>query len=103
MAQEIAALSLKEPARKRLTEAIGAIQKEVRTLELRIDGYTEKLNGKRVKDHDKKEFARRLRETRRQLREIEAEHHLTGVFRFARPLWHFEEHFGLNSVALIKI
>ena len=79
VAQEIAALSLKEPARKRLTEAIGAIQKEVRTLELRIDGYTEKLNGKRVKDHDKKEFARRLRETRRQLREIEAEHHVSPL------------------------
>ena len=58
MAQEIAALSLKEPARKRLTEAIGAIQKEVRALELRMDDYTEKLNGKRLKDHDKKEFAR---------------------------------------------
>ena len=79
VAQEIAALSLKEPARKRLTEAIGAIQKEVRTLELRIDGYTEKLNGKRVKDHDKKEFARRLRETRRRLREIEAEHHVSPL------------------------
>jgi len=77
VAQEIAALSLKEPARKRLTQAIGAIQKEVRGLDLRIDDYTEKLNGKRVKDHDKKEFARQLRETRRRLREIEAKHHVS--------------------------
>ena len=79
VAQEIAALSLKALARKRLTEAIGAIQKEVRTLELRIDDYTEKLNGRRVKDHDKKEFARKLRETRRRLREIEAEHHVSAL------------------------
>ena len=79
VAQEIAALSLKEPARNRLTEAIGAIQKEVRALDLRIDDYTEKLNGKRVKDHDKKEFARQLRETWRRLREIEAEHHVSAL------------------------
>jgi RNA polymerase primary sigma factor len=79
VAQEIAALSLKEPARKRLTEAISAIQKEVRTLDLRIHDYTERLSGKRVKDHDKKEFARRLRESRRRLREIEAEHHVSAL------------------------
>jgi len=79
VAQEIAALSLKEPARKRLTEAISAIQKEVRALDLRIEDYTQKLHGKRVKDHDKKEFARQLRETRRRLREIEAEHQVTAL------------------------
>jgi len=79
VAQEIAALSLKEPARKRLTEAIGAIQKEVRALDLRIDDYTEKLNGKRVKDHDKKEFTRQIRESRRRLKEIEVEHHVSPL------------------------
>jgi RNA polymerase primary sigma factor len=79
VAQQIAALSLKEPARKRLAEAISAIQKEVRALELRMGEYTEKLNGKRVKDHDKKEFARQLRESRRRLREIEAEHHVSAL------------------------
>ena len=79
VAQRIAALSLKEPARKRLTEAISTIQKEVRALELRIDESTEKLNGKRVKDHDKKEFARQLRESRRRLRQIEAEHHVSAL------------------------
>jgi RNA polymerase primary sigma factor len=79
VAQEIAALSLKEPARKRLTEAISAIQKQVRALELRIDEHSEKLNGKRLKDHDKKEFARQLRESRRRLREIEAEHHVSAL------------------------
>src|SRR5207244_13198364 len=69
VAQEIAALSLKEPARKRLTEAIGAIQKEVRGLELRIANYIEKLGGKRLKDHDKKEFARQIRESRGRVKE----------------------------------
>jgi RNA polymerase primary sigma factor len=77
VAQEIAALSLKEPARKRLTEAMGAIQKEVRALELRIDDYTERLRRKHIKDHDKKEFSRQIREARRRLREIEAEHHVS--------------------------
>ena len=79
VAQEIAALSLKEPARKRLTEAIGAIQKEVRGLELRIANYIEKLGGKRVKDHDKKEFTRQIRESRRRLKEIEVEHHVSPL------------------------
>jgi RNA polymerase primary sigma factor len=79
VAQQIGALSLKEPARKRLAEAISAIQKEVRALELRIGEYAEKLNGKRVKDHDKKEFARQLREIRRRLREIEAERHVSAL------------------------
>jgi len=79
VAQEIAALSLKEPARKRLTEAIGAVQNEVRGLELRIANYIEKLGGKRVKDHDKKEFTRQIRESRRRLREIEAEHHVSPL------------------------
>ena len=79
VAQEIAALSLKEPARKRLTDAIGAIQKEVRGLELRIANYIEKLGGKRVKDHDKKEFTRQIRESRRRLKEIEVEHHVSPL------------------------
>ena len=79
VAQEIAALSLKEPVRKRLTEAIGAVQNEVRGLELRIANYIEKLGGKRVKDHDKKEFTRQIRESRRRLREIEVEHHVSPL------------------------
>jgi len=79
VAQEIAALSLKEPARNRLTEAIGAIQREVRGLELRIANYIEKLGGKRVKDHDKKEFTRQIRESRRRLKEIEVEHHVSPL------------------------
>ena len=76
---EIEALGLKESARQRLVAAIGAAQKEVRALELRIDNYSEKLGGKRIKDHEKKEFSRQIRETRRQLKEIEAEHHVSPL------------------------
>ena len=79
VAREIVSLSLKELARKRLTEAIGAIQKEVHALELRITNYTEKLGGKRVKDHDKKEFTRQIRDARRRLKEIEVEHHVSPL------------------------
>ncbi len=76
VAREIQALGLREPARQRLVDAIGAAQREVRALELRIDSYTEKLGGKRIKDHEKKEFTRYIREARRRLREIQTEHHV---------------------------
>lgn len=74
--REIKALGLKEPARQRLVEAIGAVQREVRSLQSRIDHYSERLGGKRVKDRDKKEFTRQIREARRRLKEIEVEHHV---------------------------
>jgi RNA polymerase primary sigma factor len=79
VAREIGALGLKEPARQRLALAIAAVQKEVRALELRIDSYTEKLGRKRLKDLEKKEFTRHVREGRRRLREIEAEHHASAL------------------------
>ena len=77
VAREIDALGLKEPARQRLVEAVDAVQREVRTLELRIENYTEKLGGKRIKEADKKEFTRHVREARRRLKEIEAENHVS--------------------------
>jgi RNA polymerase primary sigma factor len=79
VAREIEALGLKEPARQRLVDAIGAVQKEVRALELRIDNNTEKLGGKRMKEHEKKEFSRQIRDARRRLKEIEAEHHVSPL------------------------
>jgi RNA polymerase primary sigma factor len=77
VAREVEALALKEPARQRLIGAIDVVQKEVRSLELRIDNYTEKLAVKRIKENDKKEFTRYVREARRRLKEIEAEHHVS--------------------------
>jgi RNA polymerase primary sigma factor len=79
VAQEIEALALKEPARQRLVEAIGAAQKEVRALELRIENYSEKLGRKRVKEAEKKEFNSHIRQARRRLKEIDAEHHLSAL------------------------
>jgi RNA polymerase primary sigma factor len=79
VAREIEALGLKEPARQRLVHAIGAVQKEVRALELGINNNTEKLGGKRVKDHEKKEFSRQIRDARRRLKEIEVEHHVSPL------------------------
>jgi RNA polymerase primary sigma factor len=78
VSREIEALGLKEPARQRLVEAIGAVQKEVRSLQSRIDHYSEKLS-KRVKDRDKTEFTRQIREARRRLKEIEVEHHISPL------------------------
>jgi len=77
IAREIATLGLKEPARQRLVEAVSAVQKESRAIELRIQKDTERLGGKRLKELEKKELTSHVREGRRRLREIEAEHHVS--------------------------
>ncbi len=76
-AREIGRLGLKEPARQRLVEAVGAVQKETRSLELQIQKHTDRLGAKRIKEQEKKELNKHLREARSRLREIEAEHHLS--------------------------
>jgi len=77
MAREIVRLGLKEAARQRLVEAVNRVQKETRSLELQIQNYTEKLGGKRIKEQEKKDLTRHIRDARRRLREIEAEHHVS--------------------------
>jgi RNA polymerase primary sigma factor len=77
MAREIVRLGLKEAARQRLVEAVSRVQKETRALDLQVQNYTEKLGGKRVKEQEKKDFTRHVRDARRRLREIEAEHHVS--------------------------
>jgi len=77
MAREIVRLGLKEAARQRLVEAVNRVQKETRSLELQIQNYTEKLGGKRIKEQEKKDLSRHIRDARRRLREIEAEHHVS--------------------------
>jgi RNA polymerase primary sigma factor len=76
-AREIGRLGLKEPARQRLVDAVGAVQKETRGLELQIQKHTEKLGAKRIKEQDKKELTKHVREARSRLREIEAEHRVS--------------------------
>jgi RNA polymerase primary sigma factor len=77
VAREIQGLGLKERARERLVEAVGAVQKEARTLELHVQNWTEKLGGERIKALEKKELAKRIREAKHRLRAIEAEHHVS--------------------------
>ncbi len=79
VAREIGGLGLKEPARQRLVEAVGAVQKETRALELQVQNWTEKLSGKRIREQEKKELTRHRREARSRLKEIEAEHHISPL------------------------
>src|SRR5205807_5777598 len=79
IAQEIAGLRLKEEARQRLVDAIGAVYRETRGCERQIENYTEKLGGKRVKAEDAEEYKRRITAAKRRLKEIEAEQHLSPL------------------------
>ena len=79
VAREIGLLGLKEPARQRLVEAVGGVQKETRALELQVQNWTEKLGGKRIKPQEKKELTRHIREARSRLKKIEAEHHVSPL------------------------
>jgi RNA polymerase primary sigma factor len=79
VAREIGGLGLKEPARQRLVDAVGAVQKETRAIELQIQNWTEKLGAKRIKPQEKSELTRHLREARSRLKKIEAEHHVSPL------------------------
>jgi RNA polymerase primary sigma factor len=79
VAREIGSLALKEPARQRLVEAVGAVRRETRALELQIQNWIEKLGGKRLKQQEKKELTRRLRLARGRRKEIETEHHVSPL------------------------
>ena len=74
-AREIEGLGLKERALARMAGGVDAVSKEARGLELQLQNWTEKLSGKRIREQEKKELARHIREARRRLRAIEAEHH----------------------------
>jgi RNA polymerase primary sigma factor len=79
VARDIGLLGLKEPARQRLVEAVGNVQKETRALELQVQNWTEKLGAKRIKLLEKKELTRQIREARSRLKKIEAEHHVSPL------------------------
>jgi len=79
IAQEIGRLNVTERARQRLINAIRAVQKEVRDAEREIDSFTEKLNRKRIKADDQKEFKRRLTVARKHLQQIESVHNVSPV------------------------
>ena len=79
IAQEIGRLNLTERARQRLINAIRAVQKEVRVAEREIDTYTEKLNRRRIKPEDERDFKRHVAAARKKLQMIEAEHNVAPV------------------------
>ena len=79
IAQEISRLNLTERARQRLINAIRSVQKEVRKSEREIDSYTEKLNRKRIKPEDEREFKRHVSASKKRLQQIEADHNISPV------------------------
>ena len=79
IAQEIGRLNTTERARQRLINSIRAVQKEVRDAEREIDSLTEKLNRKRIKADDQKEFKRRVSAARKQMLQIEIDHNISPV------------------------
>ena len=79
IAQEIGRLNVTERARQRLINSIRTVQKEVRDAEREIDSLTEKLNRKRIRADDQKEFKRRISLARKRLLFLEIEHYISPV------------------------
>jgi RNA polymerase primary sigma factor len=79
IAQEIGRLNLTERARQRLINAIRSVQKEVRTAEREIDNYTEKLNKKRIKPEEEREYKRHIAAAKKRLQQIEIDHKVPPV------------------------
>jgi RNA polymerase primary sigma factor len=76
IAQEIGRLNLTERARQRLINSIRAVQKAVRESEREIDTFTERLNKKRLKAEDQKEFRRRILTAKKRLLQIEFDNNI---------------------------
>src|SRR2546430_686526 len=79
IAQEIGRLNITERARQRLIGSIRAVQKEVRDAEREIDSFTGKLNRKRIKADDQKEYKRRISVAKKRLQQIEVDHNINPV------------------------
>jgi RNA polymerase primary sigma factor len=79
IAQEIGRLNITERARQRLIGSIRSVQKEVRDAEREIDSFTEKLNRKRIRIDDQKEYKRRVSAAKKRLLQIEVDHNINPV------------------------
>ncbi len=79
IAQEIGRLNITERARQRLIGSIRTVQKEVRDAEREIDSFTEKLNRKRIKADDQKDYKRRVSVAKKRLQQIEVNHNISPV------------------------
>lgn len=79
IAQEIGRLNLTERSRQRLINAIRSVQKEVREAEREIDSYSEKLNKKRIKPDEQKDFKKRIATARKRLQQVEIDQNISPV------------------------
>ncbi len=79
IAQEIGRLNLTERARQRLINSIRSIQKEIRAAERDIENFTEKLNRRRIKPEEEREFKRRAATAKKKLQQVEQDSHISPV------------------------
>ncbi|MEJ7617829.1 MAG: RNA polymerase sigma factor RpoD, partial [Pyrinomonadaceae bacterium] len=77
IADEIKRINLTEGTRQRLISAVNVVIKEVRVAEREIEACEEKLERKRIKPEDEKEFKRKISAAKRHLQQIEVEHHVS--------------------------
>src|SRR3954467_3850619 len=79
IAQEMKQLNLTEHARQRLINSIRKVHKEIRIAENEAASYTEKLNRKRLRPDEEKDFKRHVANGRKRLQQIEEEHKIATV------------------------
>src|SRR3982751_697762 len=79
IAQEMKQLNLTEHARQRLINSIRKVHKEIRVSENEITSYTEKLNRKKLRPEEEKDFKRHIANARKRLQQIEEEHQIAPV------------------------
>jgi RNA polymerase primary sigma factor len=79
IAQEMKGLNLTEKARQRLIDSIRSVQKEVVKAEREIERCTEKLNKKRIKPEEEREYKKHISAAKRVLAQIEEQYHISPL------------------------
>jgi RNA polymerase primary sigma factor len=79
ISQEMKLLNLTEKARQQLINAIRKVAKEIRVAENEINTNTEKLNRKRLRPDEEREFKRHITNARKRLLQVEVDHHVSPV------------------------
>jgi RNA polymerase primary sigma factor len=104
IAQEIGRLNLTERARQRLINAIRSVQKEIRICEREIDSFTEKLNKRRIKPEDEREYKRRIGVAKKRLQQLELDHKVPAVElkRVMQTIVVGEQHTGQAKRELVE-
>ncbi len=79
IAQEVRQLNLTEHARQRLISSIRKVHKEIRVAENEAASYTEKLERKRLRPDDEKDYKRHVAGARKRLQQVEEDHKIPPV------------------------